>query len=109
MATLERQRARDEAYFATHPERYDALRATKLAQTIEKQRVLGYMDYDDWGQILPPEDRREIVQSISGSGMPITDVLLKGFQIIPNHPSGGFFGPKAVGENFRALMEAHPV
>jgi len=103
MATLERDRV------LTYEERYDALRETKLAQTLEKQRVVGSMDHDDWGQILPPEDRREIVQSISGSGMPITDVLLKGFQITPNHPSGGFFGPKAVGENFRALMEAHPV
>jgi formate C-acetyltransferase len=90
-------------------ERYDALRAAKLAQTLEKQRVVGSMDHDDWGMILPPEERREIVQAISTSGMPITDVLLKGFEIRPNHPSGGFFGPKAVGDNFRALMEAHPV
>ncbi len=90
-------------------ERYDALRATKLAQTLEKQRVVGSMDHDDWGMILPPEDQREIVQAISTSGMPITDVLLKGFEIRPNHPSGGFFGAKAVGENFSALMRAHPV
>ncbi|MBC7234374.1 MAG: formate acetyltransferase [Chloroflexi bacterium] len=93
----------------TYAERYDALRATKLAQTLEKQRVVGSMDHDDWGMILPPEDRRELVETISTSGMPITDVLLKGFEITPNHPSGGFFGAKAVGENFRALMEAHPV
>ena len=89
--------------------RYRALRDTKLAQTQEKQRVVGSMDHDDWGMILPPKDRREIVEAISPSGMPITDVLLKGFEIQPNHPSGGFFGPKAVGENFQALMEAHPV
>ncbi len=93
----------------SYGERYEALRATKLAQTQEKQRVVGSMDHDDWGMILPPEDRREIVQAMSTSGMPITDVLLKGFEIRPNHPSGGFFGAKAVGENFRALMEAHPV
>ncbi|MBN1399921.1 MAG: hypothetical protein JXA74_03730, partial [Anaerolineae bacterium] len=93
----------------TLTERYDALRATKLAQTIEKQEVVGSMDHDDWGQILPPADRREIVQTISGSGMPITDVLIKGFEIQSNHPSGGFFGPKAVGENFGNLMRAHPV
>ena len=103
MATLERDRV------LTYEERYDALRETKLAQTLEKQRVVGSMDHDDWGMILPPEDRREIVETISTSGMPITDVLIKGFAITPNHPSGGFFGPKAVGENFRALMEAHPV
>ncbi|NLD73972.1 MAG: formate acetyltransferase, partial [Chloroflexi bacterium] len=103
MAVLERDRV------LTYPERLDRLRETKLAQTQEKQRVVGSMDHDDWALILPPEDRREIVQAISGSGMPITDVLLKGFAITPNHPSGGFFGPKAVGENYRALMEAHPV
>jgi formate C-acetyltransferase len=27
---------------------------------------------------------------------------------VSNHPSGGFFGPKATGENFRKLLEAHP-
>ncbi|HHX44113.1 MAG TPA: formate acetyltransferase [Chloroflexi bacterium] len=109
MATVERNRVRDTERVLTYEERYDALRETKLAQTLEKQRVIGAMDHDDWGQILPPEDQRQIVQSISGSGMPITDVLLKDFAITPNHPSGGFFGPKAVGENFRGLMEAHPV
>ena len=67
------------------------------------------MDHDDWGMILPPKDKQEIVQTMSTSGMPITDVLIKGFEIEPNHPSGGFFGPKSVGENFRRLMEAHPV
>ncbi len=103
MATLARDRV------LTYEERYDALRATKLAQTIEKQRVVGAMDHDDWGMILPPAERRAIVETISTSGMPIRDVLIKGFQVTPNHPSGGFFGPKAVGANFRALLEAHPV
>ena len=90
-------------------ERYDALRATKVAQTQEKQGVVGSMDHDDWGMILPPEDQRELVDAISTSGMPIKDVLIKGFEIESNHPSGGFFGPKAVGKNFRRLMEAQPV
>ncbi|HHY97105.1 MAG TPA: formate acetyltransferase, partial [Firmicutes bacterium] len=40
--------------------------------------------------------------------MPITDVLLKDFKPVSNHPSGGFFGPKACGENFRRLLEVHP-
>ncbi|MFH1084557.1 MAG: pyruvate formate lyase family protein [Chloroflexota bacterium] len=102
MATIERVKE------YTYAERYESLHDTKLAQTIEKQQVVGSMDHDDWGQILPPPDRREIVQAISGSGMPITDVLLNGFQITPNDPSGGFYGPKAVGENFGALMRAHP-
>ena len=92
----------------TYRERLDALRATKLRQTREKQDVIGAMNHDDWAVVLPPLDRRKIVQSMSTSGMPITDCLLQGFEIQSNHPSGGFFGPKACGENFRALLEAHP-
>jgi formate C-acetyltransferase len=86
----------------------DALRATKLAQTREKQQVVGSMDRDDHALILPSPDRRKIVQTISTSGMPITDVLLTGYEPQSNHPSGGFFGPKAVGRNYRRLMETHP-
>ena len=92
----------------TYHDRLDALRATKLAQTREKQQLIGSMDHDDWALVLPPPDRREVVQTISGSGMPITDVRLKGYEPRPNHPSGGFFGARAVGENFRALIAAHP-
>ncbi|MFP3897552.1 MAG: pyruvate formate lyase family protein [Anaerolineales bacterium] len=66
------------------------------------------MDHDDHGLILPPPDRRELVETMSSSGMPITDVLLDGFEPKSNHPSGGFFGPRAVAENYRALLEAHP-
>src|SRR4029453_18424528 len=93
----------------TYSERIDILRATKLRITQEKQQIIGSMNHDDWGLILPPPDRREIVQTMSASGMPITDALIAGFTIKSNHPSGGFFGPKAVGENFRALLELHPV
>ncbi len=89
-------------------ERLAALRATKQAQTREKWQLIGSMDHDDWALVLPPPDRREVIQTISGSGMPITDVKLKGYEPKPNHPSGGFFGAKAVGENFRALLDAHP-
>jgi formate C-acetyltransferase len=92
----------------TYQERLDALRATKLEQTREKQQVVGFMNHDDWGLVLPPPESRETVQTISGSGVPITDILIKGFEAKPNHPSGGFFGPKACGANFRALLEAHP-
>jgi pyruvate-formate lyase len=93
----------------TSQERINRLRATKLAQTREKQEIIGSMDHDDWALILPPADRRKIVQAMSTSGMPITDCLIEGYEPEPNHPSGGFFGPKAVGANFRALLEAHPV
>ena len=93
----------------TYQERIDQLRETKLAQTAEKQELIGSMDHDDWALILPPPDRRKIVKAMSTSGMPITDCLLEGYEPKSNHPSGGFFGPKAVGENFGALLEAHPV
>jgi hypothetical protein len=92
----------------TYAQRLDALRATKLKNTQEKQEVVGAMNHDDWALILPPPEEREVVQTISSSGMPITDVLIKGFEPQSNHPSGGFFGPRAVGANFRALLEAHP-
>ena len=93
----------------TYQERIDLLRATKMAQTEEKQALIGSMDHDDWALILPPADRRKIVQAMSTSGMPITDCLLEGYEPKSNHPSGGFFGPKVVGENFGALLRAHPV
>jgi len=93
----------------TYQERVDRLRATKMAQTQEKQEIIGSMDHDDWALILPPPDRRRIVKAMSTSGMPITDCLLEGYEPKSNHPSGGFFGPKVVGENYGALLRAHPV
>jgi pyruvate-formate lyase len=92
----------------TFHQRIDALRETKLEQTREKQDVVGSMDHDDWALILPPEDRRAVVQTISGSGMPITDVLIEGVEMRTNHESGGFFGPEICGANFRTLLEKHP-
>ena len=92
----------------TYQERLEALKAAKLAQTREKIEVTGYKDHDDNALILPPPDRRKIVKTISASGMPITDCLLDGFEIESSHPSGGFFGPRSVGENFRRLLEVHP-
>jgi formate C-acetyltransferase len=92
----------------SYQDRLEAIRRTKLAQTAEKQQLIGSMDYDDWALILPPPEARELVQTISGSGIPITDVLIKGIEIKSNHPSGGFFGPRACGANFRAVLEAHP-
>jgi pyruvate-formate lyase len=69
-------------------ERLAALRETKREQTAAK-RALGSRDRDDHGDVLPPDD----------------------FHFDPpvrNHPSGGFFGAKACGENFRAFLESHP-
>jgi formate C-acetyltransferase len=39
----------------------------------------------------------------------MTDVLLKEFVPESNHPSGGLFGARATGKNFRRLCEIHPV
>jgi len=93
----------------TYARRLQALRETKLKHSAEKRQVIGSMDMDDHGLILPPPEEREIVQVISGSGVPITDVLLKSYQVVSNHPSGGFFGPVSCGENYRRLLELHPV
>ncbi len=93
----------------TYQKRIGALRATKLKHTEEKWEQIGSMDYDDHALILPPPESREVVRTISGSGVPITDVLLKQFKVKSNHPTGGFFGPKACGENFRNLLEVHPI
>ena len=92
----------------TYAQRIENLRRSKLEQTAEKQRIIGAMDYDDWALVLPPPERREVKQLIGPSGAPITDVLLKGLPIESNHPSGGFFGPRIVGRNFRRLLEFHP-
>ena len=37
--------------------RLEALRATKLRHTLEKQQVIGAMDHDDHALILPPPER----------------------------------------------------
>lgn len=92
----------------TYQDRLNALRETKLLQTREKRGVLGPMDYDDWGIVLPPPEMRRISKAVSGSGVEITDVLIDGIQIESNHPSGGWFGPEICGKNFRKLLDAHP-
>ena len=91
-----------------YQDRLEALRLAKLAQTREKIELTGSKDHDDHAIILPPPDRRKIVKTMSSSGMPIVDCLLEGFEIDSNHPSGGFFGSKACGENFGRFMQAHP-
>ena len=92
----------------TYEQRIEALRQTKLRNTREKQQVLGAMDRDDQGQVLPPPELRQIVETMGTSGVPIVDVLLKGYEPESNHPSGAFFGARAVGRNFRSLLEMHP-
>lgn len=93
----------------SYTDRLEALCAEKKVQTSEKQHVRGSMDFDDHGIILPPEGLRRNVNSVSGSGVRFTDVILESFKPRPNHPNGNFYGSRACGENFRALLDVHPV
>lgn len=92
----------------TYQQRLEILHAKKLEYTRQKQEMRGPMDSDDQGQIPLPPEAAEVVEAVSGSGVVIRDLILKGFKPKSNHPSGGFFGPKATGENFRMLLEVHP-
>ncbi|MEO8392958.1 MAG: pyruvate formate lyase family protein [Chloroflexota bacterium] len=93
----------------SYQQRIDALRASKLAQTREKREVIGSMNFDDWAVVLPPKERRRIIEATSASGVVTRDALLADVQIKSNHPSGGFFGARLVGENFREILTKHPV
>ena len=64
----------------SYADRLAALRKSKQLQTLEKQQIRGAMDFDDHAIILPPEEMRETVQTISGSGVPITDVIMNTYQ-----------------------------
>ena len=80
----------------------------KHNNTLEKQRVIGYMNSDDTGLILPPEPLRKKVSVISGSGMPVTEIVFSDFTPTPSHPGGGYYGPEGVGRNFRDFLLYHP-
>lgn len=73
----------------TYQQRLDLLRHKKLEQTREKLARNGYMDEDDYGTVVPPDDFH--------------------WEPIPNHPNGSWYGAKGWAENFRSLMEVHPV
>ena len=92
----------------TYAERIEALRKTKLEQTEEKKALIGCMDHDDWAVVLPPPERREVVERMGPSGEPIRDAVLKGYKPESNHANGGFYGPGIVGKNYRTLLEIHP-
>ena len=97
------------SHAVSYRSRIDRLRATKMAHTQEKWNVIGAMDFDDHSIVLPPEGHRKVVTVIGGPGILITDVLYTKFVPKSNHPSGGFYGARICGENFRALLEMHPV
>jgi formate C-acetyltransferase len=73
----------------TPRDRIAKLREKKLVQTREKLARCGAMDEDDYGTVLPPADFK--------------------WSILPNHPSGSFFGADGWARNFRSLLEVHPV
>ncbi|MBI5833446.1 MAG: formate acetyltransferase [Armatimonadetes bacterium] len=93
----------------TYPQRLAILRANKLEQVRRKLELSGPRDADEQGMVPLPDEAAEIVEAVSGSGVAVRDVILRGFEPKANHLSGGFFGPAACGANFRRLLDAHPV
>lgn len=73
----------------TYRQRIEALRIVKNAHTETKIDLYGYFDTDDHGYI------------------PWTEPIP--FDAVPSHPSGGCYGIRAIGENFRRWLEVHPV
>jgi formate C-acetyltransferase len=68
-------------------EKIRLLREKKLEQTSEKIEKEGLLDEDDYGRVAPSRP----------------------WNIIPNHPDGSFYGTQGWKENFRDIMENHPV
>jgi len=90
-------------------DRLDRLRETKVKHAQRKVELLGPRDGDEQGNVPLPLQNATIVDAISGSGVPVKEMLLKGYEPESNHPSGGFFGAGIIGKNFRKLLEFHPV
>ncbi|MFA6108754.1 MAG: pyruvate formate lyase family protein [Candidatus Latescibacterota bacterium] len=78
-----------DAVSRTCDERIEGLRRTKSAHTDEKVRRRGFFDIDDHGWV--PWDE------------PIP------FTPVSNHPDGGCYGARCLGENFRRWLQVHPV
>ena len=72
----------------TYGDRLGLLRERKLEQTEAKLAKIGYMNEDDYGTVLPPDDFH--------------------WEPIPNHPNGSWYGAKGWAANFQSLMECHP-
>ncbi len=93
----------------TFNERIDMLRETKMQQTREKQQVVGAMDHDDWALILPPPDKRHDRADHQHIGHADHRRAAEGFHAERRTiPAAASSGRKAVGENFRKLLEVHP-
>ena len=85
------------------------LQAEKLKEAEDKRELFGAMDHDEWGIVLPPESSREVVETMSASGVIARDVLFNFVTLESNHPNGDFYGAAAVGRNYRMILENHPV
>lgn len=74
----------------TYHERIEYLRNQKSLQTQEKMRKWGYMNEDDYGNVVPPEDYH--------------------FEVEYNDTENKtFYGAAAWAKNFKRLLETHPV
>lgn len=74
----------------TYSQRLEALLSAKRIQTEKKIAKFGRtIDVDDRGNLVVPDDFV--------------------FSPVPNHSSGGFFGPYACGMNYKKLLHEHPV
>ncbi|NME67494.1 pyruvate formate lyase family protein [Flammeovirga aprica] len=69
-------------------QKIENLKRAKSLQTKEKIQKEGLLDEDDYGRIAVPDD---------------------GWEIIPNHSDGSFYGVKGWTDNFCDLMDNHPV
>ena len=92
----------------TYEEKIKHLYQEKLKFTEEKRKVIGYIDSDDSGMIVPPEEKRKRVETISSSGMPVVDIIFNDFKPV-SKAEKGFFGLKESGENYERLLKMHPV
>lgn len=72
----------------TYRERLEVLAQTKERQTQDKITRFGFMDEDDYGKVVPPEDFH--------------------WEPTSNHPNGCFYGAKGWADNFRSMMAVHP-
>ena len=78
---------------STQPPSYDALIRRLAERKLEHNRrkiiLQGYHDVDDHGNI------------------PWEEPVL--FERVANHPDGGSYGMRCIGENFKRWLEVHPV
>lgn len=79
--------SKDKVY--SYHDRVKVLRERKIEDTRDKAGYRPFMDGDDYGAIMPPEDFH--------------------FEPIPNHENGSWYGYEGWSRNFFKLMTEHPV